>query len=47
MYCEEEQKNKWEKKLVEVLSNQTDVESIEKNTLRLKGPEYSIELRRI
>ena len=47
MYCEEEQKNKWEKKLVEVLSNQTDVESIEKNTLRLKGPEYSVELRRI
>ena len=47
MYCEEEQKNTWERKLVEVLSDQTAVSSIDDVTLKLNGSAFSIELSRI
>ena len=47
MYCEQEQKNTWERKLVEVLSDQTAVSSIDDVTLKLNGSAFSIELSRI
>ena len=47
MYCEDELKNEWEKKLVEVLADQTEVISLNEITLKLNGSTFSVELSRI
>ncbi len=47
MYCEDELKNEWEKKLVEVLADQTEVFSLNEITLKLNGSTFNVELSRI
>lgn len=44
MYCSEEERNEWERKLVEILQTITDVNYPSGSDLLLKGPKYSIEL---
>lgn len=47
MYCEEEAKNKWERKLIEVLNNQNSIESLTEEQLILNGSIFKIELIRL
>ena len=47
MYCDDELKNKWEKKLIEVLEDQTEVTYSSEITLKLNGSTFNVELSRI
>ncbi len=47
MYCEEEAKNKWERKLVEILNNQSTIELLDEENLKLRGSASQVELMRL